>query len=114
MNVDVRLQTFCPMPILSFYLLTFWCLPQTQVVPDFRVKSSVLLLGKTKCAYDEYSCDDNTLCYTKRRKCDGVYDCLDWSDEKGCSKYSFRKTNSCLNILSVVSEVGQMLHCVQN
>lgn len=107
MCVNVRLQTFCPMLMWSLHLPAFNCLRYIQVTTPFSV-TFVLLLGKKKCEAHEFACDNNTLCYLKTEKCDGVYDCMDWSDEQGCSKYYFNRPNSYLRNISTVSAASQI------
>ena len=105
MCVNVRLQTFCPMLMWSLHLPAFNCLRYIQVTTPFSV-TFVLLLGKKKCEAHEFACDNNTLCYLKTEKCDGVYDCMDWSDEQGCSKYYFNCLSSQSNIVLKVFKVN--------
>ena len=93
----------------SNVLLVFMCIRYTQVATPLPV-TFVLLLDQKKCKAPETACDNNTLCYLQKEKCDGVYDCMDWSDEEGCSEYYFRKPNSCLSSLSTASAFSRLLY----
>ena len=38
------------------------------------------------CKPGQYQCGDGN-CVNKNQICDGKYDCVDWADERDCSKF---------------------------
>ena len=38
------------------------------------------------CKSGQYQCGDGN-CVNKNQICDGKYDCVDWADERDCSKF---------------------------
>lgn len=56
---------------------------QIKILPKFEHdQSNNIDNPKVECAEDEFSCADQ--CHSLDRKCDGVQDCQDGTDEIGC------------------------------
>ena len=49
------------------------------------------------CPYDEYPCSDDTQCIPGDKVCDMVTDCVDGSDEAGCS-FCCRDGSECVSL----------------
>ena len=45
-----------------------------------------------QCKRDEFTCNDGS-CIDLEKRCDNIFDCPDWSDEKKCEALQFLEEN---------------------
>ena len=51
-----------------------------------KKKTHIFWLFSGGCQPGQYQCGDGN-CVNKNQICDGKYDCVDWADERDCSKF---------------------------